>query len=51
MWKAERHGACVLLARLADWDAALLRRAALEVASEWANRGTSALLIDAAQEC
>jgi hypothetical protein len=31
----ERHGAVVLLAGLADWDAALLKRAALGVASEW----------------
>jgi hypothetical protein len=47
----ERRGACVLLAGLADWDAALLKRAALGVANEWTNRDASALLLDAAQQC
>jgi hypothetical protein len=28
LWVEERHGAIVLLAALADWDAALLKRAA-----------------------
>jgi hypothetical protein len=28
LWIEERHGACVLLAALADFDAELLRRAA-----------------------
>jgi hypothetical protein len=41
----------VLLAGLADWDAALLNRAGLGVASEWTNREASALPLDAAQEC
>jgi hypothetical protein len=39
LWAAERRGAVELLASYAGWDAALLRRAALEVASEWTNRG------------
>jgi hypothetical protein len=30
MWAMERRGAIVLLAGLADWDAALLKRATLE---------------------
>ena len=46
----ERRGAVVLLAGLADWDVALLKRAALGVASEWTNCRASELLIDAAQE-
>ena len=51
MWAIERRGAVVLLAGLADWDAALLKRAALAEASEWTNRGASELLMAAAQEC
>jgi hypothetical protein len=47
----ERHGAAVLLAGLADWDATLLKRVTLGVASEWASRDASALLIEAAEEC
>ena len=47
----ERRGAVVLLAGLADWDATLLKRAALGVASEWRNRRASELLMDAVQEC
>ena len=50
-WREERRGAVELLAILAAWDAALLRRAALEVASEWTNRGARNLLLDAAQAC
>jgi hypothetical protein len=50
MWHAERHGAVVLLASLADWDQALLQRAARETASEWTDRTASELLLDAAQE-
>jgi hypothetical protein len=49
LWAAERRGAVELLASLANWDAALLRRAALEVASEWTNRGARDLLLEAAQ--
>jgi hypothetical protein len=45
------RGAVVLLAGLADWDAALLKRAALGVASEWTNRRASELLTDAVSEC
>jgi hypothetical protein len=51
MWAMERRGAVVLLAGLADWDAVLLKRSAFGVASEWANRDASALLLDAAAEC
>ena len=46
---AERRGAVELLASIAGWDAALLRRAALKVASEWTHRGARDLLLDAAQ--
>jgi len=41
MWAIERRGAVVLLAGLADWDAALLKRAGLGVASEWTNRAVA----------
>jgi len=51
MWALERCGAVVLLAGLADWDAALFKRAALAVASEWTNRRACGLLMDTAQEC
>ena len=49
MWREERWGAIVLLAGLADDDAALLRAAANEVADEWASRPVRQLLLDAAQ--
>jgi hypothetical protein len=48
LWREERRGAVELLAILAAWDAALLRRAAVEVASEWTDRGARDLLLDAA---
>jgi hypothetical protein len=48
---ANNAKAQALLAGLADWEAALLKRAVLRVASEWANRDASALLLDAVQEC
>jgi hypothetical protein len=48
LWREERRGAVVLLAGLADDDPAKLRRAALEVAGEWADRDVNALLLDAA---
>jgi hypothetical protein len=51
LWTEERRGAVVLLALLADRDAALLRRAALEVAGEWVDPVTRDLLLDATQEC
>jgi hypothetical protein len=51
MWAMGRRGAIVLLAGLAEWDAALLKRATLGVASEWTNRRASELLMDAAKEC
>ena len=35
----------------AGWDAALLKRAALGVASEWTNRRASELLHETVQEC
>ena len=41
MWAIERRGAVVLLAGLADWDAALLKRAGLGGASEWTNRAVA----------
>lgn len=47
VWDEERRGAIELLAALANWDQAALRRAALEVAAEWTDRLTSRLLIDA----
>jgi hypothetical protein len=43
--------AVLLLSYLADRDAALLRQATLELAGEWADPVTQALLLDAAQEC
>ncbi len=51
MWAMGRRGAIVLLAGLAEWDAALLKRATLGVASEWTNRRASELSMDAAKEC
>jgi hypothetical protein len=51
MWIEERRGAVELLAGLASWDEALLRRAALHVASEWAQAQASQLLLDAATVC
>ena len=50
VWVAERHGAAVLLAALAKWDASLLRRAAL-AESERTNRDAAELLLDASNEC
>jgi hypothetical protein len=47
----ERHGAAVMLARLAASDAALLRRATLETTDECSNQSVVALLLDAAMEC
>ena len=49
MWAAERHGAVVLLASLAEWDVALLRRAAMQTAAEWADRTATDLLAAAAE--
>jgi hypothetical protein len=51
IWIEERRGAVELLAGLADWDGALLRRAALQLASEWSNAQASQLLLDAAVAC
>jgi hypothetical protein len=48
LWGEERRNAVELLASLANWDSALLRRAALEEASEWTNRGARDLLLEAA---
>ena len=48
LWQEERRGALVLLAGLADYDAALLRRAALGVADELSDRTAQGLLLDAA---
>jgi|SRR6516165_8235100 hypothetical protein len=46
--REERWGAVVLLAGLADDDAALLRQAARETAAEWTNKEAAPLLVDAA---
>jgi anti-anti-sigma factor len=50
-WRQERSVAVALLAALADADASLLRRATIELASEWTDRTVSGLLLEAAQEC
>jgi len=50
MWAEERRGACVLLARLADWRPLVLRNAALE-RGELTDTTVVRLLLDAAQEC
>jgi hypothetical protein len=47
LWAEERRGAVVLLAALAEWDASLCRRAALE--AEW-EPFVQRLLLDAAKE-
>jgi hypothetical protein len=47
----ERRGAAVLLAGLAEWDRVLLKRAAFEVAHEWANRDARELLLDDVAHC
>jgi len=47
IWHEERLGAVELMAALAQWDRALLQRAALEVADEWSNAEVRQLLIDA----
>jgi hypothetical protein len=48
LWLEERRGAIELLAGLADWDGTLLRRAALDVASEWVDDRGKDLLLEAA---
>jgi hypothetical protein len=48
LWREERWGAVVLLCGLADDNPDLLRRAAAEVAEEWADQRANALLLDAA---
>jgi hypothetical protein len=50
LWLMERAGAVIVLASLAEWDATLLRRAALEKASESTDQFARDLLLDAAQE-
>jgi hypothetical protein len=50
-WTEERRCTVILLSYLADRDAALLRRAAPEIAGEWTDPVTQDLLLDAAQEC
>jgi hypothetical protein len=47
-WREERRGAVVLLAKIVDRDAQLLRNAAT---GEWVSTAARDLLIDAAQEC
>jgi hypothetical protein len=49
LWHEERRGAVVLLAGLADYDSALLRRAALEIAGELVDRPARDLLLEAAE--
>jgi hypothetical protein len=49
LWREERWGAVVLLAGLADDDAALLRQAANQTASEWTDREAARMLLDAAK--
>lgn len=46
-WVEERRGAVVLCAALADYDAALLRRAAFHPADEAVDPAAQALLLDA----
>jgi hypothetical protein len=48
LWREERWGAVVLLAGLADDNGELLRQAANQVVSEWADREAARLLLDAA---
>jgi hypothetical protein len=50
LWREERRGAVVLLAALGDYDAALLRRAALDVADELSDQTARKLLLDAAAD-
>jgi hypothetical protein len=51
-WREERRGAPVLLAALADYDSALLRRATLEEANTKLDAEARALLLDSARmEC
>jgi len=50
-WRAERHGAAVLLAAAAEWDESLLRRAALSRAGGRTNHEVAELLLDASNEC
>ena len=49
LWAEERRGAVVLLAALAEWDARLLRQAALEL-GELTDPAVTRLLLDAAEE-
>jgi hypothetical protein len=52
LWREERRGALVLLAALADYDPALLRRAMLDGADDRLEPGARELLLDAARsEC
>ncbi len=48
LWREERWGAVVLLCGLADDNPDVLRRAASQVADEWADQRANALLLDAA---
>jgi hypothetical protein len=51
VWAAQRHGAAVLLAAVAEWDARLLRRAAFDAVGELTNRDAAELLLDASNAC
>lgn len=50
MWYEERRRTVSRLAAMADNDPAVLRRAALEIATEHSDRPATALLLDAAAE-
>jgi hypothetical protein len=51
LWREARRSAVLLLSFLADRDASLLRRAALEAAGEWVDPVARNLLLDAADTC
>jgi hypothetical protein len=48
LWNEERRGAVVLLSALGDYDAELLRRAAID---DWVSPAARNLLLAAATEC
>lgn len=50
LWREERRGAVVLLAALADYDPAFLRRAMLQASDLPADADVRALLLDAARD-
>jgi hypothetical protein len=48
LWHEERRGALILLSALADYNSALLRRAALALAEDLSDPVARALLLEAA---